>query len=291
MSNASIVIPTFNRAQMLHRCIEAALSQTVQCEVVVCDHGSTDETPEVSKSFGNRIHYIRREVDSGIHFAWLDGVISAKGEFIHLNFDDDYIKPEFMEKCLAYMKPDIAFCFTETETEDYQTRKIIGLQFNDYFKKTGIFSVSNFMRYQINGLVSPGSIVMRKKDILSHLLIGQIPFARHEYRGVGPDWLMSAMTTLDYPKFAFISEPLAVFSSHEGSITIDATNDKKKSKAINLAYAESRKFYCIMKIVRVLQIDLAAKIIYRISRRRTRMIKKLRVAYNRLYNLLRITHE
>ena len=46
-----------------------------------------------------------------------------------------------------------------------------------------------------------------------------------------------------------------------------------------------------MKIVRVLHIDLAAKIIDRISRRRTRMIKKLSVAYNRLYNLLRITHE
>lgn len=285
MSNASIVIPTFNRAPMLQRCIEAALSQTMPCEVLVCDHGSTDETPIVAKSFGNRIRYIRREVDLGIHFAWLDGVISAQGEFIHLNYDDDYIKPEFMEKCLGFMKSDIAFCFTETETEDYQTKEILGLQFNDFFRKTGVFSVSNFMRYQINGLVSPGSILIRKKDLLSHLLIGRIPFAKHEYRGVGPDWLMTAMTTLDYPKFAFISEPLAVFGSHAGSITIDATRDKIKSKAINLAYAESRKYYCIMRLVQVLQLEIVASILYRIKRRKMRLIKKFKGAYARLLKL------
>mgnify|MGYP000150019797 CR=1 FL=1 len=87
----SIVIPTFNRSGMLRRCIDSALAQTFPCEVVVCDHGSSDDTPTVARSYGDRIRYVRREQDSGVHFAWLDGVVSACGEFVHINYDDDLI--------------------------------------------------------------------------------------------------------------------------------------------------------------------------------------------------------
>jgi glycosyltransferase involved in cell wall biosynthesis len=254
----SIVIPTFNRSGMLQRCINSALAQTFQCEVVVCDHGSTDDTPAVARSYGDRIRYVRRERDSGVHFAWLDGVVSASGDFVHINYDDDFINPSFIEKCMALMGPDVAFCLSCAEVRDDATQKALSYLFTS-LGPTGVYPVGRFMNYQIRSLVSPSATLIRRKDILNHLLVGRVPFTTFEYRGVGPDWLMTAMATLDYPKFGYVDEPLAVFSSHDGSITVDAHKDAARKKAIYRAYQESRLYYTLAWLVRTFRLDLPAR--------------------------------
>ncbi len=253
----SIVIPTFNRAKMLKRCIDAALAQTIPCEVIVCDHGSTDETPALAATYGDKIRYLRRAHDSGVHFAWLDGVISARAEYVHLNFDDDLIKPEFAERCLAMMSPQVGFCFTVTEIRDEATQQANSYLFQD-FGATGVYRAGCFMSYQIRGLVSPGATLIRRQDILNQLYVGKIPLTNFAYRGVGPDWLMTAMTTLDYPKFAFIAEPLAIFSAHEGSITVDAHRDEVRKKELYRAYQQARLYYMTVRLVRVFRLQALA---------------------------------
>jgi len=253
----TIVIPTFNRSAMLRRCVESALAQTQVCEVIVVDHGSSDDTPAVAASFGDRIRYLRRDVDHGVHFCWLDGVINARGKFVHLNFDDDFLQPTFVERCMALMSDDVALCFTVAEIRDEST----GHKLQECFTglgRTGVYSASRFMTLQIKGLVSPGAILLRRQDILDALFVGRVPFAQHEYRGVGPDWLMSAMATLRYPKVGFIAEPLAVFSAHEGSITVDAQRDKAKKKALQAAYQAARRYYVIARAIKALRLDLLA---------------------------------
>ena len=253
----TIVIPTFNRSAMLRRCIESALAQTQVCEVIVVDHGSSDDTPAVAASFGDRIRYLRRDVDHGVHFCWLDGVINARGKFVHLNFDDDFLQPTFVERCMALMSDDVALCFTVAEIRDESTGRKLQECFTG-LGRTGVYSASRFMTLQIKGLVSPGAILLRRQDILDALFVGRVPFAQHEYRGVGPDWLMSAMATLRYPKVGFIAEPLAVFSAHEGSITVDAQRDKAKKKALQAAYQAARRYYVIARAIKALRLDLLA---------------------------------
>ena len=70
----SIVIPTFNRARLLPRAIDSSLAQTEPSEVIVCDHGSSDDTPAVAAAYGARIRYVRREQDQGPIVCWRDGV-------------------------------------------------------------------------------------------------------------------------------------------------------------------------------------------------------------------------
>ena len=74
---ASIIIPTFNRAELLPRAIESALNQSYPCEVIVCDHGSVDNTPEVANKYKGQIIYIRKEKDSGPIACWKDGLENA----------------------------------------------------------------------------------------------------------------------------------------------------------------------------------------------------------------------
>ena len=251
----TILIPTFNRSTMLRRCIESVLAQTQACEVIVVDHGSSDDTPAVAASFGDRIRYLRRDADHGVHFCWLDGVINAKGEFIHLNFDDDYLEPTYVEKCMALMGPDVGLVFSKVSLRDEESGRIDSELFGE-FGETGVRSASTFMHKHVRGLISPGATILRRKDILDALYVGKVPFARHEYRGVGPDWLMTAMTTLSYDKVGFVDEPLAVFSSHPGSITVSAMQDEVKKRALRQAYQESRRFYAMLWLAKRFRLDL-----------------------------------
>ena len=256
----TIVIPTFNRSVMLRRCIDSALAQTQPCEVVVVDHGSSDDTPQVVRGYGDRVRYLRREKDNGVHFAWVDGVVSAQGEYVHINFDDDYLDSRFIEKCMAMMAPDVGLVFSKVSLRDEDSGRVESILF-DRFGTSSLYPASAFMDKQLTGLVSPGATIIRRKDILNALFVGKVPFARFEYRGVGPDWLMTSMATLDYPKIGFVDEPLAIFSSHAGSITTSALRDAEKKRALRRAYHESRRFYALLWLVKFLRIDLLADIV------------------------------
>lgn len=255
----TIVIPTFNRSAMLRRCIESTLAQTQACEVIVVDHGSSDDTPAVATSFGDRIRYLRRDVDHGVHFCWLDGVINAKAEFVHLNFDDDFLEPTYIEKCMALMGPEVGLVFSKVALRDEESGRIDSELFAE-FGETGIRAASTFMHKHVRGLISPGATILRRKDILNALYVGKVPFARHEYRGVGPDWLMTTMATLNYPKVGFVAEPLAIFSHHAGSITVAAGADKEKKRALRLAYQESRRFYALLWLAQTFRLDVIADV-------------------------------
>ena len=90
----SIIIPSYNCEKYLSRAIRSALGQNFpkdKYEIIVVDDGSTDNTPEVIRSFGNRIRPIRLENNCGLPAARNVGIKNALGRFI-LNLDaDDYL--------------------------------------------------------------------------------------------------------------------------------------------------------------------------------------------------------
>jgi glycosyltransferase involved in cell wall biosynthesis len=98
----STVIPTFNREIYLKEAILSCLNQTIKNEIIVCNHGGTDGTDTMVKQFEGKIKYIKRNENYGPHFCWLEGILEAKGEYINLLFDDDWIKPKFIEECRPY---------------------------------------------------------------------------------------------------------------------------------------------------------------------------------------------
>ena len=65
----SILIPTFNRGHLIERAIKSSINQSYKCEIIVCDHGSTDNTRKICEKYFNQITYINRGKDYGITFA------------------------------------------------------------------------------------------------------------------------------------------------------------------------------------------------------------------------------
>ncbi len=87
----SIITPTFNGASYLPQTINSVLSQDYpDLEYLVVDGGSTDETLDILKSYGDRLGWIS-EKDRGQSHAINKGLQRVSGEVIaYLNSDDLY---------------------------------------------------------------------------------------------------------------------------------------------------------------------------------------------------------
>lgn len=113
----SVIIPTFNRAQLLGRAIRSVLNQTYQdFEIIVVDDGSTDNTEEVVKSFNDeRIRYTRHEQNRGAAAARNTGIKIARGDYIAFQDSDAEWLPEKLEKQMRIFKdasPKVGVVYT-----------------------------------------------------------------------------------------------------------------------------------------------------------------------------------
>lgn len=98
----SIIIPTYNRANILPRSVQSVLDQTfTNFELIIVDDASTDHTYHVVNSFNDpRIHYIRREANGGEAAARNTGIVQARAPFIAHHDSDDIWLPEKLQKQL-----------------------------------------------------------------------------------------------------------------------------------------------------------------------------------------------
>jgi glycosyltransferase involved in cell wall biosynthesis len=243
MKTASIIIPTFNRANLVHRAIESAINQTYPCEVILCDHGSTDTTPHVAARYKDKIRYIRKQEDKGPIVCWRDGLERSTGEIIHFTYDDDWIEPTFMEKTIGLLKDDVGFVYTNFALHDKDKGDVRVMEEHPAGIQPMEEIVKLFLRCHITA-ISPGCAIFRREDALKNLLL-EVPGAFGIYgknSGVGEDMLLFLLTSLDYPKYAYIPEPLACFLFHSQSITIDAAATGKKRALVD-AYGNAKKHY------------------------------------------------
>ena len=86
----SIILPTYNRAELLPRAIQSVLNQTYpHWELIVWDDGSQDDTRAVVRSFGEqRIQYYYGD-NRGVAFARNRAMEKATGKYIAFLDSDD----------------------------------------------------------------------------------------------------------------------------------------------------------------------------------------------------------
>lgn len=235
----TFVIPTFNRPRMLREAVDSCLGQTVAAEVIVVDHGSSEETQRVCESLPSAVTVIRREKDSGPIFSWLDGVLHASTDYINLHFDDDLKHPKFAEECLKLMRPNVGMVFTQARIIDASGTPSSLLLFRNWFPESGVYPSADLSPYFRKTLVSPCAVVYRRQHLLDALYVGRLPNQTFDYHGVGPDLYLQLLAQLNYPAIGYVSEELTYFRAHSKSITIDA-KASGRSREFALAYDEVR---------------------------------------------------
>jgi glycosyltransferase involved in cell wall biosynthesis len=101
----SVVLCTFNRAELLERAVDSVLGQSYpQFELILVNDGSTDSTHEVIERMlrtDNRIHAIHRE-NRGLAQSRNDALNRARGVYFSFIDDDDEYTPEHLRERVRY---------------------------------------------------------------------------------------------------------------------------------------------------------------------------------------------
>ena len=102
----SVIIPVYNRADILSRAISSVVKQTYEnFELIIVDDCSTDNTEAVVRAFkDNRIIYIRHPQNKGAAAARNTGMSKAQGELLAFLDSDDEFLPEKLEKQVEVFK-------------------------------------------------------------------------------------------------------------------------------------------------------------------------------------------
>jgi glycosyltransferase involved in cell wall biosynthesis len=106
----SVVIPAYNAAPFLPRCLQSVFAQTLQpLEVIVVDDGSTDNTAALATELGAKV--IMRQ-NGGISAARNTGIQNASCEWIALLDADDLWEPDKLERQAQHIRPETVLIYT-----------------------------------------------------------------------------------------------------------------------------------------------------------------------------------
>lgn len=93
----SILVCSYNRADMLPETLDSILAQTYRpVEIILIDDGSTDHTPEIAQRYAGQIRYYRQE-NQGISVTRTNACQLAEGSYIAFQDDDDIMPPGRIE--------------------------------------------------------------------------------------------------------------------------------------------------------------------------------------------------
>ena len=105
----SVIVPVYNGATHIRRCIEKLLTQTHKnIEIIIIDDGSTDGTRKVCEDFikekkEERVKYYYQD-NKGVSSARNKGIELANGRYISFVDVDDYLEDKAIEQCLLRME-------------------------------------------------------------------------------------------------------------------------------------------------------------------------------------------
>jgi glycosyltransferase involved in cell wall biosynthesis len=116
----SAIVPTYNRADLITETIESLLrQQPMFSEIIVVDDGSTDETSDVLRRFGDHIRVLKTQ-NRGVQYARNHGAAGATADWLTFCDSDDLLLPGFTAHMRAFIRDyaeyDILYCNFATFT-------------------------------------------------------------------------------------------------------------------------------------------------------------------------------
>jgi glycosyltransferase involved in cell wall biosynthesis len=106
MPEVSVVVPIYNVAEYLPKCIESILAQTYpDYELILVNDGSKDDSPVIAEEYAKKDSRIRviHKPNGGLSDARNEGMKYASGKYISFIDSDDFIEPDMLEQCVSAM--------------------------------------------------------------------------------------------------------------------------------------------------------------------------------------------
>ena len=205
----SVIIPTFNRAEMLREALLSITEQTVPVlDVAVVDDGSTDHTPDIVAEFISRgapIIYLHGPHRDRLGEARNRGVSATRGEWVAFLDSDDLWLPTRVEQQLDRLRtmPEagIAFC----NVQRFDDRGDVGGPLLDPTKDYSGWVTGDLL---LEPIALPSALMLRRDAFLE--------LGGFSDRIINEDYELTLLLSVRYPA-CYVPAVLALMRIHEGS--------------------------------------------------------------------------
>lgn len=224
MKKISVIIPTYNRANLINIAISSILNQTFKdFEIIIVDDGSTDNTEQLVKGIeDSRIKYIKNDANKGHAEAKNIGIRHAQCDFITFQDSDDESLPTRLEEeyqLLSSLKPEVGFVYSRVFRVEADRKYLFPspchtLNHEDFYKQALNYGVYN---------IYLGACLFRKSVFEKVGLFNRQMSAFDDF-----EFFIRAAK---YYKFHCLKKPLAIYNYSEDSVCANekhTLSDKKK---------------------------------------------------------------
>lgn len=213
----SVIIPAYNVAKHLNKCLDSVVSQTLRdIEIILIDDGSTDDTPRLCDEWGQKDERIRVVHQSNVGLAETRnrGVALATAPFVGFVDSDDWIEPDMYQRLYeAHLRydADLVVCnfhmdFVEEGTTELMHDKPSGL----YPKAEALFRL----------MMEKGLDCYSWNKLYRRSLFDGVIYPKGR-------WMEDHATTyklyFNAERIAYIETPLYHYIRHGGSFTMSSS--------------------------------------------------------------------
>ena len=157
MIKFSVIIPTFNRFDMVQRAINSVLSQTYSnYELIIVDDGSTDETSQIAHIFKDKIKFIQQE-NLGVSAARNKGIEISAHEYIAFLDSDDLWLPEKLQEHVNFIQKNPTIKIHQTAEKWFRNSKQVSPA-KHHIKSGGDIFLESLKRC----MITPSTVVLCK---------------------------------------------------------------------------------------------------------------------------------
>ncbi len=227
----SVIIPTYNRQNLLSRSIESVLGQVfTNFELIIVDNGSTDNSKAIAlryKEKDKRVKYFKQKNSGSPAGSRNTGIRKAKGKWIAFLDSDDYwyeTKLQEVYNKIINLSDDYISVSHYEDKKAFDNKKVVTLYHGKYL------SHSPFEELLFKGNSLSTSAMTVRKDKLFE--VGLFDTRKNYYAVEDYDmWLKLAKVG----KFTYIHKSLGVFALSESNMSgnIELINNNLKILVLN----------------------------------------------------------
>lgn len=174
----SVIVPLYNKAAWLDRCIQSIIDQTYQnIEILIINDGSTDRSRDVAENIDDPRIKIFDKLNGGVSSARNVGIEKAKGEYIAFIDADDEWNMQHLEVLIeGFCKYDdvVLVCddYVEVYSNDMKDSVRRNLPFEIVDAKIGYHLIEDYLKTLKDGhfLLSGSSVLIKLSEIKENKL-------------------------------------------------------------------------------------------------------------------------
>lgn len=212
----SVIIPTYNRADLIKRAIGSVQTQNYRpIEVIVVDDGSTDNTAEVVARMQKRLNKpdfdlrYHRQDNAGVSAARNTGMRLSRGSAVFFLDSDDFLYKQVLSQMLEKVddRPDWELIFAGRQVVDSNGILVFRLELGEENKRNNWNGLNN--RMQMTGVWTSGQVYSR--NFLASLGFWNENLDCHE----DLEYTVRAAILFDRQRILVSQEPIACYVQHD----------------------------------------------------------------------------